>query len=832
MRKLWRRLYFLFNRRGIERDLAEEMAIHRDMLPPERRGDFGNLGRLQEQSRDAWSWSWLEQIRQDLVYGARVLLHSPGFTLGATAILTLGVGVNLAEFQVFDALIFHRLTFRDADVAIQLSRVTHQGRNFGFPAAAVEFYRSENRSFQWLLAEGVGLDLSIESESVRAQFVSPDYFASLGIVPAYGRLFDSRDAEPGAPLVAVLGYGHWQTRWAADPQIVGRVVRINNRPVRIAGVLPPSFAGMTTRNAAVWVPMSSRPQLILGSLPLKEDYSIPSFLLYGKLKPGVSLPAGAAELTALTRELSQRQPRAFSDDERLEGALYQQALASTIAHTPAIGIFIVMIFLVLISACANLGNMLVARGIARQREISVRIAIGAGRMRIVRQLMTESLLLGLLGAAAGLAFGSLAAHFMMIALNAPPDIQITLRWPAFVAGFGLVILSTIAFGLPAALQTVNPNRPKKHLRQGLIGLQVSVSCLLLIASGVLVHNGIRLSAIDIVFDYQNMVVVDPQWYTANFTAAVILEKLDVLTQRLAALPGVDEVTAVESPPLGNRPTLENLAGLPPVYRNAVAPTYFKAMTLPFVRGRTFLSGDQNSVIVSESAARVVWPSQDPVGKTWKFAGADRTVIGVVKDSGTNLIVDADSIEAYIPLEGKHLASAVLILHSRTDPAALLRLVHSASDSVNQTVLASLVRTSRDNYVQGIQKLATLIGSIGAVASALAAAGMFAMVAFSVAQRRREFGIRMAIGARGGQILKLLLSQNARPVVAGCVIGAALASALTRLLRAHIQLPSNTTVDPLGFALGLGCFLIIAILAALSPALRALKIDPSATLREE
>lgn len=589
---------------------------------------------------------------------------------------------------------------------------------------------------------------------------------------------------------------------------------------------------MTARNGAVWVPMSSRPQLILGSLPLTEDYVLPSFLLYGKLKPGVSVPAGTAELTALTRELSQRQPRAFSADDRMEGALFQQALASTVARTPAIGVFIVMIFLVLISACANLGNMLVARGITRQREISVRMAIGAGRGRIVRQLMTESLLLALLGSAVGLAFGSLAAHLLLIALNAPPDIQIVLRWPAFVAGFALVILSTIVFGLPAALQTVSLNPPKKRLRQSLIGLQVAVSCLLLIASGVLVHNGVKLSAIDIAFDYHNMVVVDPQLYTANLSPAVIHGKIDVLSQRLAALPGVDQVTAVESPPLGNRPTLDNLAGLPPIYRNAVAPTYFKAMTLSFVRGQTFLPGEQNSVIVSESAGRAIWPSQNPVGKTWTFAGTDRTVIGVVKDSGANLIVDADSVEAYIPLEGKQLPSAVLILHSRTDPAALLRMVHSASDSVNQTVLASLMRTSRDNYVQGVQKLATLIGSIGAVASALAAAGMFALVAFSVAQRRREFGIRMAIGARGGQILKLLLAQNAKAVVAGCVIGAALAAALTRVLRAHIQLPSRETIDPVGFALGLGCFLVIAILAALSPALRALKIDPSATLREE
>jgi predicted permease len=832
MRKFWRQLYFLINRRNAERDLAEEMATHREMMPLERREDFGHDGRLQEQSRDAWSWAWLEQIRQDLGYGARVLLRSPGFTLGAIAVLALGVGVNMAEFQVFDALIFHRLTFRDADVALQLSRLTHEGRRLGLPAAAVEFYRSQNRSFEWILGEGTGLDLTVESESVRANFISADYFTSIGVVPAYGRLIDARDAEPGAPLVAALSYAYWQTHWAADPQIVGRIVRINNRSVQIAGILPADFTGLSARNTAVWVPISARPNLISGSPSPGEDFSLPNFFLFGKLKPGVSLPAGAAELTALTRELSQRQPRFFNADDRMEGVHIQDTLSRSITRSPAIGVFIVMIFLVLISACANLGNMLVARGLSRQREISIRIAIGAGRARIVRQLVTESFLLALLGAAAGLAVGSFAAHLLMTALNAPPDIHLGLRWPAFLAGFALVILSTIAFGLPSALQTVNANRPKKRLRQGLIGLQVAVSCLLLIASGVLVHNGIKMSAIDIVFDYQNMIVVDPQFYVANLPPAVIRRKLDALTQRLAALPGVDQVTAVKSPPLGNRPSLDNLPGLPLIYRNAVAPSYFTAMTLPFVRGQTFLPGEQNAAIVSESAARAIWPSQDPVGKRWTFAGADRTVVGVVKDSRANLIVDTESIEAYIPLEGRELPGATLILHSRTDPAVLLRMIHSAGDSVNQTVLASLVRTSRDNYVQGVQKLATLIGSIGAVASALAAAGMFALVAFAVAQRRREFGIRMAIGARSWHILKLLLSQNSKPVMIGSIVGVALAAALTRVVRAEIRLPTHDTVDPAGFALGLGCFLVIAILAALSPALRALKIDPSATLREE
>jgi putative ABC transport system permease protein len=266
-------------------------------------------------------------------------------------------------------------------------------------------------------------------------------------------------------------------------------------------------------------------------------------------------------------------------------------------------------------------------------------------------------------------------------------------------------------------------------------------------------------------------------------------------------------------------------------RNAVAPSYFSAMTLSFARGATFESGEPNTVILSESAARVVFPNQDPIGKNWNYQGANRTVVGVVKDSGANLLIDPDSIEAYIPLEGANLTAGVLILHTRSDPAPLLRLIPSAASAVDLTVSESLVRSSRDNYLQDQRGVTALIASIGAVAATLAAAGMFALVAFTVAQRRREFGIRIAIGARPHHVLNLLLAQNATPVIVGTLAGAILAVGASRVVRGVITLQDSQTIDPLGFAAGIAVFLVIAAFAALSPALRALKIDPSATLRE-
>jgi ABC-type antimicrobial peptide transport system permease subunit len=277
---------------------------------------------------------------------------------------------------------------------------------------------------------------------------------------------------------------------------------------------------------------------------------------------------------------------------------------------------------------------------------------------------------------------------------------------------------------------------------------------------------------------------------------------------------------------------DTLPGLPRVSRNIVAPSYFGVMNLPVLRGRTFEPGEQNAVIVSESAARAVWPNQDPVGKTLTLAGATRTVAGVVKDSGANLLSNADSIEAYVPLEGASMERGALILHVAGDPAPLVHLIPGAAASLKETVVVALMRASRENLLESQRRMVTLIGSIGGVATALAAAGMFALVAFAVAQRRRELGIRMAIGASPRHILGVLLGQNARPTAIGIAAGSVLAAVLSRLVGSMVVLQKHELVDVVGFAGGIAGFVLVALLATISPARRALRIDPSTTLRDE
>jgi predicted permease len=733
---------------------------------------------------------------------------------------------------VFDALIFHRLTFRDAGSVFQFTHVSREAPRLGFPSGVVEAYRAESSSFEWLVSEDTSVEVVAEGETgVRPDLVSANYFGSLGIVPAWGRLLDSRDAQTDAPPVAVLGYGYWQARWGADPQVVGRVVHINSEAVQIVGVAPYTFDGLSPRRTAVWFPVAKRPLLMKGSLPVQQDFSRSSETLYGKLKPGVSQAAAEAELTALTRELTARHPGSFSAGERIRGRLVLDTMVGSFRRNPAIFVFIAMVLLVLLSACANLGNMLLARGLARQREIEIRLSIGASRARIVRQLMTENFLLAALGTVAGVAFGAISVRFLLVAISAPSDFRISMSWPILLAGFALTFLSAAAFGLPSALQTVRPKRRKIRLRQSLVGVQVAVSSLLLIASGVLAHQGIASASIPLAFDYQNMVVIYPQLYGRNLTAAVAGQKLYEISSRLSALPGVEGVTAAVAPPLGGRMMMDTQPGLH-VYRNAVAPTYFKLMNLPVLRGRPFLPGEPDTAIVSESAARALWPNQDPVGKVWDCAGSKRTVVGVVKDSGANLLADADSVEAYVPIEGVLAERSALILHIRGDAGPLVRMVPGAVAAVGEAVSVTLMRASRDSFLEGQRRTVTLIGSIGAVATALAAAGMFALVAFAVAQRKRELGIRIAIGARSRHILRALLAQHVRPTAFGAVAGAILAVILLRLVRSMAMLRDPDGVDITGFAAGLACLALVAVLATLSPVMRALRIDPSATLREE
>ncbi len=833
MRKLFRRIHFLLHRRQMEADLADEMSAHREMMAAEGRGAFGRDMALREAARDAWGWIWLDRLWQDLTYAARMFRRSPGFTLGAVTVLALGVGANLAEFHILDAAILHRLTMAGADSIYHFYRSSKDPGAASFPYAAIEFFRTNCTQCAFVVAERSAVRVVLENEpDVRATFISGNYFPTLRILPAWGRLLDEHDAQPGAPAVAVLGYEYWRDHEGADPHVVNRIVHVNAKPVQVVGVAPYDFDGLQPHTTSVWLPVSQRPLLIAGAPPL-SDFSRANDDLFARAKPGISLASVEAELTSLTRQLAHREPLQFKAGERIIGErLPGSGVAPKRLKAPIFLLF-ALVLLVLLSACANLGNMLLARGLARQREIEIRIGLGAGRGRVIRQLLTENLLLAAIGSGAGLLVGYASARLLLNVLGAPPTVQVAMHWQIVAGAAMLTVFSAIAFGLPPALQIAGAKHKSGRRRKVLVGVQVAISSLLLICSGVLSRNAIRSADIELNFDYRNMIVAYTSFAGPRLPPAPIAQKFDTLMTRLEQLPGADGVTAAVMPPLGQRYSVNTLPGLPPVYTNYVAPNYFAAMRLPVVRGRAFHAGEVDAAIVSETAARAIWPNEDAVGKRWLFENSQRTVVGVVKDSGANLVVDGQSVEAYIPIEPSRVDQTAIIVHVKGDPSQFIRAVPALSASMGQQVTVLSMAAQRENVLDEQRKMVSVLGSLGLIATVLAAAGMFAMIAFAVAQRTREIGIRIAIGARPRNILQALLGQTYAPVAIGMAAGTIAGIALGMVAKSIAVIDMvDGPIDPLGFAAGLAAFLLIAVLAILSPALKALRIDPSSTLRYE
>jgi predicted permease len=837
MRRFLRRIHFFLHRRRLEAELAEEMAAHRALLASDVRASFGREIALREDAREVWGWMWIDRLSQDLSWTIRAFRRSPGFTLGAAAVLALGIGANLAELHVFDAILLHRLNIAGADTIYHVYRNAKEFRARAFPHPAAELFRRNCSRCAFVVTEGIVWDgVVLESNTnARLNFVSGNYFSALRILPAWGRLLDENDARPGAPPVAVLGYKYWQDQQGADPHIIGRVLHINGKPVEIVGVAPYDFDGLQPSGIAAWLPVAHRSRLIPGSPP-PDSYSVAEEDLYARPQPGASPESLEAELTSLHRELERRAPAQFKPEERI---LTQRLPGSGILMKhlpPALFLLFALVLLVLLSACANLANMLLAKGVAREREIAIRIGLGAARSRIIRQLLTENLFLAVLGSAAGLLVGYAFARFLVSALGSRSNIHVAMHWEILAGAVALALFSTIASGLAPALRISSAKHKSGRRRAALVGIQVAISTLLLVCSGVLTRNAVRSADIQLAFDYRNMIVVYPTFYREQLPAAVAAQKVTALTARLARLPGVDAVTTSVTPPLSTRISIVNVPSAPPVCVNQVAPNYFVSMRIPIVRGRSFLPGETAAAIVSESAARALWPGDDPVGKSWQFNKALHTVVGVAKDSGANLIVESNSVEAYTPIEPLYVDLSAMIVHVKGNPTPFIRAVPSIGQSMGEPLSVVSMPQAREFTLEGQQKLIMIILSLGMIATLLAASGMFAMVAFSVAQRTREIGIRMAIGAGPRNVLRGVLDQTYAPVLVGMIAGTAAGAALGKVVKSMVWMQLERIVDnPLdisGFALGLAAFLAIAFLATLSPALKALRIDPSSTLRYE
>jgi predicted permease len=824
--EIWRRIYFLLNRSRLERDLDDEMAAHRAMKqgsePP-----FGSPLKLREDSRDVWGWGWWDHLVQDVTFGSRMLRKSPAFTLTAVAILAIGVGLNIGAFQILNSLALSPLPVSDPDSLVRFNRRSPQGKSTSFAYPALHFYATHNS----VLASSMGLMrtlVALEHDTSRAvpvQFVTANYLSELGAVPALGRLLDAaRDDAPDAEPVVVLAFSLWQSRFGTDPTIAGRTIRINGRPFTVAGVAPASFVGLTGRSAQAWIPITKQPYAFPGS-DLLTKYTDNPVAFFARMKPGLSFTAVEDGLRPAASALRQRGPDAAWENEWLEA---RPAGRFVTMDTDGIAIAGAFTLIVLIAACANLATLILARGFSREREIAVRLSVGATRRRLVRQLLTESVLLASLGTVAALGMSFVAVRLFLTGSAAPSFMQPKLDVRVTLFAFAMTALASVLFGLMPALQAVNPRSTRARTRGVLVASQVAAGCTLLVVSALLTRALDRVTHAPLGFEYEHHVTLDPDLNASGFKAPAARAYWAALRDRLAGVPGVRGMSLETIPPLGNRVTTARIGRGETAFVHHVDPTYFGVMGIPLRRGRIFQANETGAAIVSESFAHALWPGEDPLGKAWDEA----TVVGVAGNAATVSLADPDVSEFYLPIDDPHVQRAVMIVRVDGDPSSMTGVLVGAARSIDPrvSISAGVLRDAFDVKLRMPQRMKVIVWVLGALALALAAVGLGGLVIFTVSQRAREIAIRMALGARPRDVLDGVLRQFRRPIAWGLAGGFLIAAGLSRVLQK--ELFGLSPLDPVSYVSAAALFTIVAALATAGPLRRALKVDPISALKCE
>ena len=837
MGELLRRIRYLIHRRRFDRELEGDMEFHREMAARAGRNNFGNTLRMREQAREAWGWTWLDRLAQDIQYGLRILARSPGFTAMAVLILAIGIGVNVAAFSLFDMVALRPMPVRDPDTIVRLERRSPDNYTSEMPYPSFLFYRDHAKTLSAAMAVlGVPpMQIDDDVQPTSASFVTPNYFTELGTPAAYGRLMDpSREADASAPPVVVLSYGLWQRRFGQDPSIIGRVIHINRKPATIIGVIPLRFASLGGQHPDIWLPMAQQPNFVEGSHVL-TDASTSSIRMWGRLAPGVPAQAAAQELLALTSELRRQHPKDIWDHEyiQISPGGHMQTLPAEIY--PVVGMVAVLTLLILAVSCANLGALQLARAVTREHEIGIRIAIGANKRRIFRQLMTESLLLALCGASAGLALGCFVVQIALRVLDAPAWLSAAPDWRVLLFTLAVTGAATIFFGLAPALQIARQKQKKTIIRQILVGAQVAGSCVLLIVAGLLLRATQHALYTDPGFGYEQLLSFDPQLGHHGYKPAAAAEYLEQIQRRLLAMPEVNSASLVKLPPLGH---VVSQMGVQvgghqlEIYPNWIEPGYFNTMSIPLLLGRSFYPGEKRAVIVSESMARKAWPGQNPLGQQYPNGDEKDIVIGVAGNARINAVGDDDAVELYWAAQPEDMPDMVVVVRTAGSTESLPTKAKAISESLDPKLFPEirLLKVLYHDNVSAIEKVAMTVSLIGMVAVTMAGIGIIGLVAFTVSQRTKEIAIRIALGAKPSAVLTAVLRQFTWPVTLGLLAGTGIAAAASRLLRVALYGVSN--LDPAGYVGAIGVLVVIVIIAALLPARRALRLDLAKTLHYE
>ncbi len=855
-----------------------------------------------------------QTVMQDLRFGARVLLRNAGFTAVALFALAVGIGINTAAFTAYQAFFERKLDAHDPGSMVNLVLIKHTGETeplFSYPD--YEAYRDDARSLSGVIAASFPQFLKVSapggvvlhrddrasligklgllpqmdnSETAMTMLVSENYFSVLGIPALRGRTFSANDsAELVASPSVLISENYWQKRFKSDAAILGKTVRLNGAAFTIIGVTPHNFVGTFIAAPDFWLPLSLEPLVHPGDSWLR-DRENSCCHLYARLAPGAGMHEAQAEMSLVANHLrSLHNPH--SDFAQPVNAMVWPGSPLPIPirqnRETMIGLLFVMaaVGMVLVVACANVASLQLARAAARQHELSMRLALGASRSRLIRQLLTENALLGLIaGALAFLLSWALLQQAVVLIADAFPDqygtfiFHVTPDPKIFAFVFFISVFAGILFGLAPAWESshsavssavkanasTSPIRGRR-LRNFLIGTQVAVSAVLVIAGSMLIHSAVRALWMDTGYDDAHVIDLNLQFpesgaYTPEHKNVLVRD----LRTRLSATPGVMDVTTARAPDDGEfRSAAVSLNAEKPSPQNAKAylyytwiqPNYFRTLgiSLLFGRGFTAPAGQgEPSIVVSESAAKKLWPGQNPVGRTLRLGTDDQyhvpgeplpdgpvwRVIGVARDTRGVLFDGSDSAQIYLPLSDNYLQNYPILVRTRSDPTLVMASFAPAMAAVDPDIVArtsSLEQMLRQTEPFLASTLAAAIASTtGFLGLLLAAIGIYATVSYAVVLRTGEVGIRMALGAQKRDILGLMLRESTRPVLAGLSAGVVLASGVAYLLR-HI-LYGIHTIDGISFGGVSLLFLAVALLAALIPSQRALRVEPVVALRHE
>ncbi len=797
---------------------------------------------------------------QDLRYATRQLRRSAGFTLVAVTTLALGIGASTAVFSVVDQVLLHPLPYLDSDRIVKVSQTFKGLPNDDASPANYLDWVSQNHVLAGMAAsrgwQG-SLSTGYRPERVKGTMTTPNFFPLFGVGPVLGRGLEESDARPGNDHVVVLGYGLWRRYFAADRAIVGRDIGLNGEPYTVVGVMPPNFS--PDEYGELWLPSPWG----VPTHPLAPDKDPRHFRdrnyldVWARLKAGVTMQQARAELDTIGRRLEKQ----FPDSNDKVGVSFVPLHEYVVGDIrPVLLVLLAAVVMVLLIGCANVANLLLARATARAREISIRTALGASRRRLLRQLLTESGLLALMGGLLGILLAVLAVP-SLLALS-PPDIrqfkQIGINREVLAFSFLASVVCGVLFGLVPALQS-SRSQPNESLKEGergstasrgrtrsaLVIAEVGLSLVLLIGAGLLVKSFARLMEVHAGFDPDRLLTFNLGLPSSTDPVRQLAFYQQVL-ERLQALPGVEAAGAVSRLPLagGNSARSFGVPGIEKEYDADIrvsTPDYFRAMRIPLLKGRIFnqsdLGSSLNIAVINDALARTVFPGQDPIGKQLTHFGPDDLTLQIIGVVGNvrHVGLDADPHSEIYQLLGQAQwpSMFVAIRTATSDPASLTSAAQNVVWSVNKDVPLASVRTMQDLIANSVQRRKFsmfLLSLFAAVAMLLAAIGLYGVMSYSVAQRTHEIGIRMALGARRPDVLALVVKQGMALALMGIAAGAALALGMTRLIAG--MLFGITATDPLTFA-GVAALLgTVAFLANYLPARRASKVDPMVALRYE